>query len=277
MRLAPCVMLVSLLTACGGDSTTTPTPPPPPVTAVVVTGPVRLKVGDTYQMTVEARTGDGMVVQRPVTWSMDEAGAALVSAAGVVTPQRTGAMTVRATVGGVAASLTLNGYDWLVVSQGNVVGVGIDADIAVTNKFGTSDYPSLVIGCTNGSFVLGVGTSHIVTASGAVSYAFDGGAPISAVWLETSDFKTLGFPGLTNQSQKAFATTIANSSRMQFSFGEFQAGVKSTMFRVSGLAARLGPALAACPSNALRAASESDEAVAALLQLSGALVAGSPR
>jgi hypothetical protein len=275
MRLASRLLLVSLLAACGGGDSGTNVPPPPPpvpVASVAITGPARLKVGDAYQFTVEARTSDGIVVQQPVTWSMDEAGAALVSGSGAVTPQRTGAMTVRATVGGVAGTLTLDAYDWLAISEGGVVGVGIDADIPVTNKFGTSDYPSLVIGCSSGTFVLGVGTSHIITASGAVSYAFDGGAPISATWLETSNFRTLGFPGSSNQSRKVFASTIAAASRFHFTFSEFQAGAKTTMFRVSGLASRLGPALAACPNNALREAQVSDEALSALLQLSGALV-----
>lgn len=258
MRRTTWFVLTAVLAACSsGNTGTNPPPPPPPVATVELSGTSRTKVGDAYPMAVVARTSDGVIVQRTISWSIVEAGRASVSSSGVVVPQQAGPFTVRATVEGVSATMSLTAYDWVPVTATGVVGLGLDADIAVTNKFGTTDYPSLVIGCVNGTFVVGVGTDHIVTASGNVVYAFDNGAPVADVWSESADFSTLGYPGPTNLSRKNFASAIAASSRFHFTFSEFQIGPRATTFRVTGLASRLAPLLAACPGNALREAPES--------------------
>lgn len=280
MRRATLFVLAGAIAACSGGNTGTntppPPPPPPPVATVELSGAGRVKVGDSYPLAVVARTGDGTIVQRTTTWAVVEAGRATVSPAGVVVAQQSGNFTVRATVEGVAATLLLTGYDWVPVTAPGIVGLGLDADVAVSNKFGTSDYPSLVLGCVDGSFVVGVGTDHIVTASGNVTYAFDGGAPISDVWFESDDFSTLGYPGLTNLSQKNFANAIAASSRFHFTFSEFQAGPKVTVFRVTGLTARLVPVLAACPSNALRDGDQQGVAAESVARLVARLSAAMP-
>jgi hypothetical protein len=241
--------------ACGSD-TGTNTPPPPPVTSVQIIGDDRVKVGDGYQLSVESRTAEGTIVQRPVTWSVVEAGKGTVSGSGVFTPLQTGQITVRAAVEGITALGTTTAYDWVVAVDGGTIAIGLDADVLVSNKLGQSEYPLLLMGCTDGAFALGIALERFVTASGAVAYAFNNGSPITDTWLESDDFDILIHPGLTNLSQKNFASQLAASSRFTFTFTEFQSTAKTTVFRLNGLAQLIAPALAACPSNALREESQ---------------------
>lgn len=226
---------------------------PPPVATVQVFGISRVKVGDPYQYTVEARLADGTLVQRPVTWSIAEPGRATVNASGLVVPLVAGSITLQATVDGVTGGGTLTAYDWTPTTTSSGFGLVLEADLAVTNKFGTSAYPLLVIVCGNtGLFSVGIGLPNMVTANGGVAYAFDNGNIISDTWIEGSSFDLLIWPGFTNLSHKNFANLLALASRFSFGFNEFQGSSHATVFRTTGLAALLPPLLTGCPGNFLR-------------------------
>ncbi|MGE3414069.1 MAG: Ig-like domain-containing protein [Dehalococcoidia bacterium] len=225
----------------------------PPVVSVQVFGTQRVKVGDPYQLTVEARLADGTLVQRPITYSIATQGSMTISGSGVLTALQTGTLAFTVTVEGVTANASVTAYDWTLVNSGGILSLFLSADVLVTNKFGTSEYPTLAIACGNGIFLVAVLTQNFVTANGAVAYSFDNGQIFTDTWRESSDFSTLGYPGNTNLSQKNFASLIALASAFGFAFNEFQAGAHATIFRVSGLSSRIGAILGACPSNAIRA------------------------
>lgn len=248
----------------------------PPVATLTLFGTERIKVGDSYQFTVEARLADGTLVQRPIAWSIVEAGKALINANGVLVATTTGAITVKATVEGVTVTGNLTAYDWRLITGSGVIALFLAADLPITNQFNQSEYPDLVIGCGSGTFIVYVGTQRFVTASGGVAYSFNGGTILSDVWLETSDFHSLIYPGLTNLSQKSFAATIASSSTFGFAFNEFLAGAHATIFRVTGLSSLIGTVLSACPSNLLLAPDAHIPTPDELVQLLGGTRSASP-
>ncbi|MBA2292659.1 MAG: Ig-like domain-containing protein [Gemmatimonadales bacterium] len=225
---------------------------PPPVTQVAIFGTTRVKVGDTYQYTAEARLADNTLVQRPVTWTVVEPGKGTITQAGVLTPLATGAITVRATVENVSFNGAVTGYDWQFVSGATIMGATLPADLLVTNKFGQSEYPELTIVCSAaGNFSLWVDTERFVTANGIVAFSFDGGAAIAQNWIEFDNFSALGHPGSTNASRKNMAIAIAGSRLFGFAFGEFLSVTRVAQFRVTGLGPHLATMLNACPSNAI--------------------------
>lgn len=221
-----------------------------PVATVTVNGAARVKAGEDYQYTAQLRTATGQLVIRPVTWSI-VSGPATVSAAGVLRATGNGTVAVRATAEGVIGTGAVTAYDWQVITGSGTIQVALPADVAVTNKFGQSEYPILGVGCGSGYFIVYVGFQNFVTANGIVSYAFDTGAPVSATWIEGSSFDVLGHPGPTNLATKTFAATIAAARQFSFAFGEFNGTAKATMFRVTGLTQAMAPVLQACPSNAV--------------------------
>jgi hypothetical protein len=224
-----------------------------PVATVQVSGTLRVKVGDSYSYTAQARLASGAVVQRPVTWQVMESEAATITANGVLVASRSGPITVRATVDGVSGTATLTGYDWQRSSNGTTVVYSLAADVAVSNQFGTRSYPVLTIGCSAGSFAVLVSLSSFVTASGIVSYTFDGGGVISDTWLEGSEFDYLGYPAIGAQA-KTFASQIAGSAVFGFGFLEYLGGARVTLFRVSGLTPHLNELLALCPAGSVNGA-----------------------
>lgn len=223
----------------------------PAVTSVAIFGTARIKVGDSYSYTAEARLADGTLVQRPVAWSVVEPGRALITAGGVLTPLVTGPITVRATVEAIGFNGALTGYDWTFASTVGVIGAFLAADTPITNKFGTSEYPTLGIGCSTGTFVIYVDTKNFVTQNGVVAFNFDGGTIFSQTWIEFDLFSGLGHPGPTNLATKNLALTIAASRTFSFAFTEFQSTARATTFRVTGLTPLLNQILNACPSNAI--------------------------
>ncbi|MEO5799943.1 MAG: Ig-like domain-containing protein [Gemmatimonadales bacterium] len=235
------------------------TVPPPPVATVTIAGISRVKVGDAYQYTAQARLADGTVVQRAISWSVPDQTKGTISANGLFTPLQSGPIVIRATVEGVFFDGQLTGYDWTGFGSGAVVGAFVPADVTITNKFGQSEYPDLVIGCSNGTFVLYVDTDNFVTQNGLVGYAFDGGTAFTQTWLEFDLFSALGHPGPTNLATKNFASLIASSRIFSFAFTEFNSTAKATAFRVTGMGPYLNQMLNACPSNAIRATSPTDE------------------
>jgi hypothetical protein len=223
----------------------------PPVATVTLNGALRVKVGDSYTYTVIAKLADGTIVVRPITWGILESGKATIDQNGVLVPIQTGIITILATIDGAVWQGTTTGYDWSVVSGGSSIFLSLLADNQITNKFGTSEYAELVIGCSSGSFALWVDTDFFVTANGFVSYSFDGGTILSANWIEFDSFSALGHPGSTNLIRKGFAQQMAAARLFGFAFTEFQGSAKAMIFRVTGLSGILNPLLAACPGNSV--------------------------
>ncbi len=242
-----------------------------PVTSVVITGSARPKVGDTYTYTATARIGDGSVVVRPVTWSVVESGRASMTPDGVMVAQQSGAITIRATIDGVAWTVSSNAYDWSPFGTGTTRGLALEADVTITNKFAQSEYPRLVIGCTSGSLLTYVATQRFVTASGAVTYSLDGGIPRTQTWVESSDFSTLIYPSLSNQVNSTFIAAIAASRVFGFAFTEFNAPARATLFRVTGLASLFAAMVPACQllNTSVAAGPVDMKAVGALMAAAG--------
>ncbi|MGE0346457.1 MAG: Ig-like domain-containing protein [Gemmatimonadales bacterium] len=247
----------------------------PPVVSVQVFGTQRVKVGDPYQLTVEARLADGTLVQRPITYSIATQGSMTISGSGVLTALQTGTLAFTVTVEGVTTNASVTAYDWFLSTSGLRTAVDIPSDIQISNQFGTTEYPSLVISCFQGTVLIYIDTDHFVTASGIVSYAFDGGTIFSGSWIEFDNFSALGHPGPTNLATKNFASLIALSTTFDFAFSEFQSVARATRFRVSGLTPYLNQIFAACPSNALRA-EDAGSSLADVLRLAASRGGGTP-
>jgi uncharacterized protein YjdB len=228
------------------------------IATVVFTGATRVKVGDSYPYTITARLADGTVINRPVTWSIVEGGRAQVNASGVMTPLQSGTFTMQVLIDGTAWTATYTAYDWETLSSGGSSFAVLSADVSVTNRFGTTDRPELVVSCgSSGYFFVWVRTPHIVTRSGLVAYSFDGAPPISATWDELSpDFRSLWLRG-TNAAAKAFTVQIAASRQVGFAFGEFNGSAQATVFRVTGATGFVAPLFTLCPSNAIVAGAPS--------------------
>lgn len=227
-----------------------------PVATVVLTGASRVKVGDSYSYSVTARLADGTVVARPVSWAVLEPGRGVISSAGVLTPLQAGSLTILVSIDGTVWSAVNTAYDWLEAnSDGNRL-LALSADVQVTNRFGVSEYPTLALGCgPSGHFFVWVSLDNFVTANGVVAYSFDSGTIFSAVWDELAPaYRTLWHPGPTNLQRKNFGQLIAQARLFGFAFNEFLADAEATFFRVTGLGARIGTLLAACPNNSLRLA-----------------------
>jgi uncharacterized protein YjdB len=235
------------------------------VTSVVLTGALRVKVGDDYTYTATARLGDGTVVVRPITWGVLETSKGTITTGGVLRASQTGVINILATIDGVVWQGFTTAYDWDFLTGSGSLFLSLLADNQITNKFGTSEYPELVIACSaSGSFVIWVDTDNFVTQNGLVSYNFDGGQISSQTWIEFDLFSALAHPG-TNLAQKSFALTMALSRTFGFAFTEFQASAKAMIFRVTGLDTRIGQLITACPSNSLMALSTGEMSIAEIL------------
>ncbi len=221
-----------------------------PVTNVVFSGSTRVKVGDTYSYTVTARTADGAVIARPVSWSVRETARALVTQGGYVTPLQAGSFTLVARIDGDDWVATYTAYDWDTFSSGGRGFLTIDADLQVANRFGRSEYVSLTIVCGGtGSYYLWLSFPHMVTANGLVAYSFDGATPLTETWDELSpSYSTLWKPG-SNATVRAFSQRVADARVFTIAWGEFNSSSRVTSFRVSGLNQRLPAHIATyCPT-----------------------------
>ena len=90
------------------------------------------------------------------------------------------------------------------------------SDNAITNRFGTSEFPELVISCgSTGSFLVWVDTENFVTANGLVAYQFDDDAPFVATWIEF-DF------ALIYLQSESMALTWFYETRIAFCFNAFR-------------------------------------------------------
>ncbi len=222
-----------------------------PVVSVTLAGASRVKVGDTYQYSVTARTSDGSTVTRPVSWSTANPGAGTFTASGLLTPASAGTITIVATIDGVAWEATVTAYDWLSISSSSIVFTTLPSDNQISNRFGSAEYPELTFACSDGNFFVWIDTERFVTENGLVAFSFDGGTPVSQTWLEFDSFSALGKSG-TNATLKSFALQMSGARLFTFAFGEFRGSTKVVSYRVTGLATRLTPLLNACPGNSIQ-------------------------
>jgi len=245
-----------------------------PVASVEVSGPSRAKVGHPHSYSAVARLSDGTEVSRPMTWSVSGTGAGTISADGVLEASGLGSLQVQVAVDGQTwdgPSVVV--YDWLELVSDTHMFLGLESHIPADNRFGVSGFPELVIGCNidTSFFTVWIGTPHVVSASGQVSYSIDGDIS-SGTWNESSDFRNLFHPGSSDQ-RKAFASQLAASDLLIFIFTEFNSGHITGIFHLAGLEARLPALLNACPVNYLAppAAPSAEEASAATSELERAL------
>ncbi len=224
-----------------------------PVTSVIITGSSNTKVGDTYSYTATARIADGTAVVRPVSWSILETAKGSMTAGGILIPLQTGVITIVVTIDGVDWSATITAYDWLNLSSGGSIRVGLRADTPISNKFGTSERPLLLISCTaDGYLFVYVSTDNFVTQNGLVAYNFDNGPIFTQTWDELPpSYSSLWHPGPTNVQRRTFAAVLALARRFGFAFTEFNASARAMLFRVTGLDLIVAPIINACPSNSL--------------------------
>ena len=112
-RVAYAVLMMAVMTACGGggDSATAPTPPPANAGVATVTvsvSPAQITVGTTASATAELRSGTGSVLSgRSVDWSSSAPTIAAVNGAGVVSAIAAGSATITATSEGRSGSASL--------------------------------------------------------------------------------------------------------------------------------------------------------------------------
>ena len=224
------------------------------ITSVTISGSARVKVGDSYSYSVTPKLADGSVVVRPVAWNVKEVGAGSISAGGVLTPLQAGTLTLQAIIDGDIWESTYTAYDWQSFASSGNLFTSVEADVQITNKFGSSEYPQLVMSCgTSGNFFVWISTTGVVTQNGIVAMSFDGGTAFVQTWDELSpSYRTLWKPG-SNGTVKAFAQQIAAARTFGFAFTEFQGTAKATIFRVGGLAQRLAPLTSQCSSNSIAA------------------------
>ena len=219
-----------------------------PITSVTITGALNVKVGDTYGYSATLRTADGSEVARSISWSVADPTRASITTSGALTPLQAGAITLRLTVDGTVWTGTTTAYDWAPFGSGPTFGVALPSDTRITNKFGTSENPILVIGCSSGTLLAFVDTDHFVTHNGLVAYSFDGAPVVTQTWLEIDSFSALGFPGPTSAT-RLFATLMTQARTFAFGFTEFNSTVKAMIFRVTGAGTRIGAWITQCPAS----------------------------
>lgn len=245
---------VAITATSEGKSATSTVTVVSPITSVVITGSLRPKVGDSYAYSATASLADGTVVSRPVTWSILETTKGTMTQSGSLTPSQAGVITLQASIDGSIWTGTTTAYDWMDLSSGGSLRAALISDTPITNKYGTSELPMLTISCTSsGYFFMWVTFSNFITESGLVTYVFDSGTISSTMWTELApSYNTLWHPG-PNTLTKSFAVTMAGARIFGFAFTEFNGSAKAMIFRVTGLASRLTPIVAACPGAAILA------------------------
>jgi hypothetical protein len=223
------------------------------VASITVQGTPRAKAGVTYPFIAQPMLADGTPVTRPVTWSI-VSGPATIDQSGRLTTNAAGSVVLKAASGSASITAPVTSIDWLAFGTAANIGTALVSDNVITNQFNQSEYPTLLVGCGTGTFVIGVITQSFITQNGLVAYSFDSGSPISDTWLEVQpNFNSLEYIGGSNGARKTFAGRVAASQQFLFAFTEFQAGAHAMSFSVTGMTAAIAPSIAACPSNALRA------------------------
>jgi hypothetical protein len=100
----------------------------------------------------------------------------------------------------------------------------------------------LYVRCREGEFDVYV-TTDFITDSGAVRYRIDDNGHRSETWTESTDFQALFYRG----DSRAFARTLARSSRLIFEAREYVDGLHQATFHLEGLDIHLPEIESACP------------------------------
>lgn len=224
-----------------------------PVASVALTGSGRVKVGDAYAYVVTARTADGTVVSRPVSWGVAQTDRATITQDGRLIPVKAGPISILLTIDGALWQAEIEAYDWVETSNGTSFFLSLAADVAIANRFGTAEYPLLVLSCntSTGNFFVWVDTEGFVTESGAVTYTFDNGPRLGGTWIELDGFSALAHPGPSNAETKQFAQSLAGGRQFHFGFTEYLGSAQSTTFRVTRLNSLLPSQFTRCPSTSV--------------------------
>ncbi|MBT8337628.1 MAG: Ig-like domain-containing protein, partial [Gemmatimonadetes bacterium] len=110
-RALPVLVLATLLGVAGCEKTPVPPDdiPDPPAVAMVEVTPAgaELAIGITLQLEAQAKTADGTVLNRTVSWSSTDPSVATVSSGGLVRGEAPGQATITATVEGVNGTAAL--------------------------------------------------------------------------------------------------------------------------------------------------------------------------
>ncbi|WP_310572448.1 Ig-like domain-containing protein [Gemmatimonas sp.] len=109
-RVAYAVLMMVVMTACGGGGTDGPVAPPAPVlsTVSVSISPSTIQLGQSASATAELRTSAGAVLtDRAVSWSSATPSVASVDANGVITSVAVGTSTISATSEGKTGAATI--------------------------------------------------------------------------------------------------------------------------------------------------------------------------
>lgn len=111
-RLLFASFVCSVLAACGGgggDGSTAPPPPPPTVASIEISpSSASVDVGETLQLTAQARDASGNGMARTMSWTSSDATKASVSGGGVVTGvAEASSVTISATTDGKTGTATI--------------------------------------------------------------------------------------------------------------------------------------------------------------------------
>lgn len=155
-----------VLSACGGGGGgghKTPPAPPPVTASVTVTNPVaRIYEGDTVQLIATAKDAAGNVLPgKSATWSSSNPGSFPVSSSGELRTWGTGAVTVTASIDGVAGSLELAVVPLEVQVTVGPKEVVLDYTMDRCPDNETPDGPARVVRAEDGSLVLFDGRTHV--------------------------------------------------------------------------------------------------------------------
>ena len=109
-RVACAVLMMTVMTACGGGGADGPVAPPAPVlsTVTVTIAPTTIQLGQSASAQAELRTLAGAVLTgRAVSWSSSVPAVASVDASGVIANVSVGSATITATREGKSDSVAI--------------------------------------------------------------------------------------------------------------------------------------------------------------------------
>ncbi len=184
-RVAYAVLMMAVMTACGGgggDGSTAPTPPPANAgvaTVTVTMSPAQITVGATATATAELRSGVGAVLTgRSVDWSSSAPAIASVNSAGVVSAVAAGSATITATSEGKSGSAPI------AVAPAPVATVAITLALP-TLTLGATTTASAVLRDERGATLTGRAITWTSTSPSVATVSNDGAITTLAVGTTT--------------------------------------------------------------------------------------------
>lgn len=87
-------------------------------------------------------------------------------------------------------------------------------------------------------------TGEVITEDGDVRYRLDAEPPQTEVWNESTDFRTLFFPG----NPHTFSQRLAAGNKLAFEYRQYVGGLINGTFSVRGLGAHLPALFGECPA-----------------------------